>query len=95
MSSHERLHAAIETDRVRITRGERPVYHLRWATAIDGSIDVTVAELPLIHQLVPDEAGVVDGARFLIARTLEVEPTAFDVGLVGSRRDDRPVEGGA
>ena len=78
-SSHTRLGEAIEADRARINRGERPAYHVRWATAPDGSIDVTVAELPLIHQFVPDEASVLDGGRFLIARTLDVEPRAFDV----------------
>lgn len=78
-SSHARLRAAIDADRARISRGDRPVYHARWATAIDGSVDVTVRELPLIHQLVPDEASVLDGARFLIARTLDVDAQAFDV----------------
>ena len=80
VSTHARLQASIDDGRARIARGERPAFHVRWATAIDGSIDVTVAELPLIHQFVSDEAGVVDGARFLIARALEVEPMAFDVG---------------
>ena len=78
-SSHARLRAAIEADRSRVARGERPRYHVIWATAVDGSIDVTVRELPLIHQFVPDEAGVLDGARFLIARALDVDPGAFDV----------------
>ena len=79
VSSHARLRAAIEADRTRVARGERPRYHAIWAMAVDGSIDVTVSELPLIHQFVPDEAGVLDGARFLIARTLDVDPGAFDV----------------
>ena len=78
-SSHERLRAAVAADRHRIAAGDRPTYHVLWAPANDGSIDVTVRELPLIHQYVPDEASVLDGARFLIARTLDVEPTAFDV----------------
>ena len=78
-SSHDRLHAAIAAARARIARGEQPTYHARWAWAIDGSIDVTVVELPLIHQFVPDEAAVLDGARFLIARVLEVEPGTFEV----------------
>ncbi|HET8786005.1 MAG TPA: hypothetical protein VFM38_10245 [Candidatus Limnocylindrales bacterium] len=78
-SSHARLRDAISTDRARIKRGERPTYHVAWAIAVDGSIDVTVRELPLIHQFVPDEASVLDGARFLIARTLEVGPDLFDV----------------
>lgn len=78
-SSHARLRAAIDADRDRIARGERPVYHAAWSTAADGSIDVTIRELPLIHQFVPDEAGVLDGARFLIARHLEADPGSFDV----------------
>lgn len=78
-SSHARLRAAIDGDRARIGRGERPTYRVLWAPASDGSIDVTIRELPLIHQFVPDVASVLDGARFLIARTLGVEPTAFDV----------------
>jgi hypothetical protein len=78
-SSHARLRGTVEADRARITGGERPVYHARWGPAADGSIDVTVLELPLIHQFVPDEASVLDGARFLIARCLEADPRAFDV----------------
>jgi len=78
-SSHARLRATIDADRERIARGERPTYHAQWTTALDGSIDVTVPELPLIHQFVPDEAGILDGARFLVARHLGVDPSAFDV----------------
>lgn len=78
-SSHARLGLAIEADRTRIAKGERPTYHAVWARATDGSVDVTVRELPLIHQFVPDEASVLDGARFLIARTLDVEPDRFEV----------------
>lgn len=78
-SSHARLREAIAADRARIARRERPAYHARWAPAVDGSIDVTIKELPLIHQFVPDEASVLDGARFLIARTLAVDPATFDV----------------
>ena len=78
-SSHERLRAAVEANRLRIAAGDRPTYHVLWAPANDGSIDVTVRELPLIHQYVPDEAGILDGARFLIARILDVDAAGFDV----------------
>lgn len=78
-SSHERLRVAVEADRNRIAAGDRPMYNVLWAPASDGSIDVTVRELPLIHQFVPDEAGILDGARFLIARVLAVDAAAFDV----------------
>jgi hypothetical protein len=47
--------------------------------SIDGSVDVTIRELPLIHVFVPDDAGVLAGARLLIARTLAVDPESFDV----------------
>ena len=36
-------------------------------------------ELPLIHLFVPDEAGVLDGARELVAKTLDVPPSTFEV----------------
>jgi hypothetical protein len=80
-SSHARLRAAIDADRARIERGERPVYHAQWAATVSvaDALDVTIRELPLIHQFVPGEADVLDGARFLIARTLGVEANLFDV----------------
>ena len=78
-SSHRRLQDRIPADRVRIARGERPVYHVRWTTSPDGVLDVTIRELPLIHLFVPDERGVADGARGLIARTLAVDPASFDL----------------
>jgi hypothetical protein len=84
-SSLVRQQAAIEADRARIAGGARPTYHVRWATALDGSIDVTVAELPLIHQFVPSAADVLDGARFLIARTLDVDAAAFEVAPAADR----------
>jgi hypothetical protein len=65
-------------DRDRIARGERPTYHVTWSPAVD-SVDVRIVELPLIHLFVPDRRGVEDGARVLIARTLEADPAAFDV----------------
>jgi hypothetical protein len=52
-----------------------------------GAVDVRVVELPIVHLFVPDAASVLDGARVLIARTLGVEPTAFDVVL----SDDLPL----
>jgi|GEM_PF-3192465 hypothetical protein len=78
-SAQETLRATVEADRLRIAKGERPVYHVRRAASIDGSIDVTIHELPLIRLFVPDDAGVIDGARLLIARTLDVDPGTFEV----------------
>lgn len=66
-------------DRERIARGERPTYHVTWSPAVD-AVDVRVVELPLIHIFVPDGAGVLDGARVLISRTLDVDPDRFDIG---------------
>jgi hypothetical protein len=49
-------------------------------TSYDGAaVDVRIRELPIIHLFVPDESGVLDGARGLIARTLGVEPSTFVV----------------
>jgi len=78
-TSDARLRTTVETDRRRITAGERPVYHVAWATTLDGAADVTIAELPIIHVFVPDTSRIRDGARLLIARTLAVDPSAFDV----------------
>jgi hypothetical protein len=47
-------------------------------------VDVMITELPIIHLFVPDYARVSDGARILIARTLDVDPNAFDVAVEGS-----------
>lgn len=69
----------VAAGRRRITRGERPVYHAIWTTSLDGAVDVRIRELPIIHLFVPDESGVLDGARGLIARTLGVEPSTFVV----------------
>jgi hypothetical protein len=44
-------------------------------------VDVRIRELPIIHLFVPDYAGVSDGARILIARTLAVDPASFDVAV--------------
>jgi hypothetical protein len=78
-SSASRLQARIRADRRRVAKGERPVYHATWADKHDGSSDVTIVELPLIHLYVPDHDRVQDGARGLIARTLAVDPASFDV----------------
>ena len=77
-SAADRLRATIMRDRERIARGERPTYQATWSPAVD-SVDVRIVELPLIHLFVPDRRGVEEGARVLVARTLEVEPSAFDV----------------
>ncbi len=68
----------VAAGRRRIARGERPVYHATWTTSGD-AVDVRIRELPIIHLFVPDESGVLDGARGLIARTLGVEPSTFGV----------------
>jgi hypothetical protein len=74
----DELRERIAVDRQMISTGERPLYHA--TTSYDGSaVDVRVRELPIIHLFVPDTAGVLDGARGLIARTLGVAPTSFDV----------------
>jgi len=81
MSSYQRLEATIAADRVEIIAGRRPVFHATHAPGVDGSTDVRIRELPIIHLLVPGEDGVLDGARLLIARHLGVEPGSFDVVL--------------
>ena len=78
-SSHRQLQSRIPADQERIARGERPVYHVHWTTSPDGPLDVTIRELPIIHLFVPDHQSVADGARGLIARTLAVDPTSFDL----------------
>lgn len=55
------------------------MYHATWATTLDGAADVTIAELPIIHVFVPDSSRIRDGARLLIARTLSIDPSTFDV----------------
>jgi hypothetical protein len=78
-SSAQRLRTRIRADQQRIASGERPVYHASGTTGPDGAADVTILELPIIHLFVPDAGGVSDGARGLIARTLAVDPSSFDV----------------
>ena len=74
------LRAGVAEGRRLIASGECPVYHATWSTTPDGStIDVLIRELPLVHLFVPDEASVLEGARQLIARTLDVDATAFVV----------------
>ena len=75
---------AIERSRASIADGGRPVFHV--VTTWDGSaVDVRILELPLIHVFVPDAAGVPDGARVLIARTLRADPGSFTVELSRER----------
>ena len=69
---------AIDRSRAGIADGGRPVFHV--VTTWDGSaVDVRIVERPVTHLFVPDSAGVVDGARLLIARTLGVDPGAVAV----------------
>ena len=78
-SSDRRLRTRIRADQRRIAKGERPVYHVTWTMSLDGAMDVTIRELPIIHLFVPDHLGVPDGARGLIARTLAVDAASFDL----------------
>jgi hypothetical protein len=86
-SAEQRLRTRIRADQRRIELGERPVYHVRSTASPDGALDVTIRELPIIHVFVPDHAGVPDGARGLIARTLTVDETSFE--LVSEERHER------
>lgn len=78
-SAEQRLRTRIRSDQRRIARGERPVYHVSWTLSPDGTVDVTILELPIVHLFVPDHTGVPDGARGLIARTLVVDETSFEL----------------
>ncbi len=82
-SSDAKLRAAIRAGQRLIAAGKRPLYHATWVTTPNGPpiVDVRIRELPIVHLFVPDYAGVSDGARILIARTLAVDPTAFDVAV--------------
>ena len=74
----DELRDRIDDDRRLISAGARPLYHA--TTTYDGSaVDVRVRELPIVHIFVPDSAGILAGARGLIARTLGVAPASFDV----------------
>jgi hypothetical protein len=78
-SAKERLRRRIRADQRRISRGERPVYHVSWTLSPDGTLDVTIRELPIVHLFVPDHTGVPDGARGLIAQKLAVDETSFEL----------------
>ncbi len=80
--SATRLSRAVERDRGLIADGSRPRYHATWTTGLDGSTDVRIVELPTIHLFVPDPTRMADGARLLVARTLEVDVRAFDLETV-------------
>ncbi len=82
------LREAIAVEQKRMAHGERPRYHVTCAPAAGGAVDVRVAELPIVHLFVPDAAGVLHGARVLIARTLGVDPMAFDVASLTTSRDE-------
>ena len=88
--SDAKLQAAIRAGQRRIGVGNRPLYHATWRTTPDGppTVDVMVKELPIIHLFVPDYAGISDGARVLIARTLAVDPSSFDVAVEDSPRSN-------
>lgn len=83
-SSIRQLQTRIRADQLRIASGERPVYHVTWTATPDGAEDVRILELPIIHLFVPDQVRVADGAKGLIARTLAVDATAFDVVIEGT-----------
>jgi hypothetical protein len=72
------LEERVADGRRRINDGERPVYHVI-STFTGAAVDVRIRELPIVHVFVPDASGVVAGARGLIAKTLGVAPSAFEV----------------
>jgi hypothetical protein len=86
MGASSRLREAVKAARRRLAVGERPEYHVTCTPAAGGAVDVSVVELPLIHLFVPDASAVLDGARVLIARTLGVDPFAFDVAAIDGSR---------
>jgi hypothetical protein len=55
------------------------VYHTTWTATLDNAVDVAIVELPIYLLFVPDPKDVPDGARGLIARTLAVDASLFDV----------------
>ena len=87
-SSANRLADTVARDRRRIAEGQRPTYRATWVVGVDGSVDVRVVELPIVHLLVPDPAFVSDGARMVIARTLRVAPGTFDVVVAPASAGD-------
>ena len=74
----QELEIRVGEGRRRINDGERPVYHVI-TTFAEAAVDVRIRELPIIHVFVPDSSGVITGARGLIAKTLGVAPSAFEV----------------
>ena len=74
----QELEHRVGEGRRRINAGERPVYHVI-TTFAGAAVDVRIRELPIIHVFVPDASGVITGARGLIAKTLGVAPSAFEV----------------
>lgn len=83
-SATGRMRESIREDQRRLAKGERPMYHVHWAEAAGGAIDVTISELPMVHIFVPDHASVMQGARILIASTLTADATSFDVTVSDS-----------
>ena len=81
ISSEAKLRATVAADRQRIAKGERPLYHATWMPSGDGSTDITIVELPIIHLLVASADHALDGARVLIARTLGAGVESFDVAV--------------
>jgi hypothetical protein len=78
IASGSALSRQVAEARRRLADGERLVFHVM--TESDGAaIDVRVRELSAVHLYVPDTQGVPDGARGLVAKTLGVEPSSFDV----------------
>ena len=74
----QELEHRVSEGRRRINDGERPVYHVI-STFAGAAIDVRIRELPIIHVFVPDASGVAVGARGLIAKTLGVAASAFEI----------------
>jgi hypothetical protein len=72
------LRDRIDRGRRLIAAGNRPLYHV--TTTYDGAaVDVRVRELPIVHLFIPGTEDALEGARGLIARTLDVSPASFDV----------------
>jgi hypothetical protein len=72
------LSGQVAEARRRLALGHRLVFHV--VTEHDGAaVDVRVRELSAVHLYVPDDRGVLDGARGLVAKTLGVDPASIDV----------------
>jgi len=72
------LSGQVAEARRRLADGERLVFHVTTEGG-GAAIDVRVRELSSVHLYVPDTLGVPDGARGLIAKTLGVDPSSFEV----------------